>query len=83
MIWFFDRAGQRLQLETLYDNDTQEYVLITRHPAGRVETERFKDHADFGARMQIVEQWLSHEKWIQEGPPVLLSYGWPDVKPQF
>jgi len=83
VIWFFDRAGERLQLETRYDNATREYLLVIRHPNGRMETERFKDQDTFGARMKVMEEWLTHERWTQEGPPVLLAHGWPDVKPEF
>ena len=32
MIWIFERGEESLRLETRYDNETTEYVLILHHP---------------------------------------------------
>ena len=53
MLWFFERDDESLKLETRYDNDTSEFVVIVRHPDGREQTERFTDGDEYGA-------WLEH-----------------------
>ena len=46
MIWFYERHGSTVQVETSYDNDTQEYVLVYLD-----QIERFSDGAAYKARL--------------------------------
>jgi hypothetical protein len=77
MIWFYERADQSLRLDTTYDNDTCEYVVVVHHPDGRQQTERFLD-AD-ACRLWLVtfENGLDGEHWVRHGPPTFLPEGWP------
>lgn len=43
MLWFFERDDEFLKLETRYDNDTSEFVVIVRYPDGHQRSERFPD----------------------------------------
>ena len=45
MLWFLERDDESLKLETRYDNDTSEFVVIVRHLDGRERTEQFTDGA--------------------------------------
>lgn len=49
MLWFYRRERDTLRVETRFDNQTAEYVLIIHWPDGPHE-ERFSTHADFENR---------------------------------
>lgn len=59
MLWFFERDDESLKLETRYDNDTSEFVVIVRHPDGREHTERFTDGDEYGAWLERFETNLN------------------------
>jgi hypothetical protein len=80
MLWFFDRNDQHLRLETRYDNDASEYVLILNWPDGREETERFSDQEEYRLRLVALEKRFEVERWIRHGPPMVLPDGWPDKR---
>lgn len=80
MLWLFDRNDQHLRLETRYDNDTSEYVLILNWPDGREETERFADQQDYRRRLVALENRFETERWVRHGPPMILPEGWPDKR---
>lgn len=81
MVWFFERGGGVLELETRYDNDTLEYVLVLRPTGGATTVERFRDRLAFKARLVAVEHELTGQRWRPKGPPVILEDGWPDRTP--
>ena len=76
MIWIFERGNESLRLETRYENDTAEYVLIVHHPDGSHQTERFNDRVTFQTRLDSLEKKLGRENWHYVGAPVLLRDGW-------
>ena len=76
MLWVFQRGAESQQLETRYDNDTAEYVLIIHSPNGSQQVERFADAVTFGKRLESLEQQLAGEHWTATGAPVLLRDGW-------
>ena len=76
MIWIFERGNESLRLETRYENDTAEYVLIVHHPDGSHQTERFNDSVTFQTRLDSLEKKLGRENWHYVGAPVLLRDGW-------
>ena len=76
MIWIFERGNESLRLETRYENDTTEYVLIVHHPDGSHQTERFNDSVTFQTRLDSLEKKLGRENWHYVGAPVLLRDGW-------
>jgi hypothetical protein len=76
MIWIFERAEESLRLETRYDNDTTEYVLILHYPDGSDQTERFSDSAAFQTRLDSLDRTLARQNWQYVGAPVLLPDGW-------
>ncbi|HTL03386.1 MAG TPA: hypothetical protein VL243_14215 [Vicinamibacterales bacterium] len=76
MIWMFEREPDEiLRLETRYDNDTSEFVLILHRPSGGRQIERFRDMVTFRERLEVLETQLAAERWRQEGT-VFLHEGW-------
>jgi hypothetical protein len=82
MLWFFERKGERLNLETTYDNAAGEYVVNIRYPDGREEGQRFRSGATFRAWLMTFERTMETQRWTsRDGGPVILPYGWPDKTP--
>jgi hypothetical protein len=81
MLWFFERSDEVLELETRYDNETGEYVVEQRAPGGPVQMERYSDAESFRRRLEIIEQSLNGQSWLQKGAPAILADGWPDRTP--
>ena len=50
MIWFFARDGEELRVETRYDSDAAEYLLVVCWPDGD-QHERFVDVSEFRSRL--------------------------------
>ena len=77
MLWTYARGAQSLRLETRFDNDAQEFVLII-HSQGdsQPRVERFKGTASFRQRLAELESELELEQWLLHGPPALLRDGW-------
>lgn len=80
MLWCFERENETLRLETRYDNETSEFVVIVRYPDGREQTQRFKENDAFRAWLVAFEQSLEAEQWTSQGAPILLPDGWPDKR---
>jgi hypothetical protein len=76
MIWLFERGAEALRLETRFDSVHGDYVLVIFWADERVETERFRESAEFDRRLRTLEQQLATEHWMQVGPPTILSEGW-------
>ena len=74
MIWLFERDDQSLRLETRYDTDTAEFLLITHRQDGQ-QIERFADVMSFRRRLEVLERELEAERWTQRGP-TFLHDGW-------
>jgi hypothetical protein len=81
MVWFYQRDRLSLSLETRYDNDIAEYVVILCHPDGRHQTERFKRQEAFRDWLVALEQTLTRDQWKPDGAPHFLPDGWPDKTP--
>ena len=77
MIWFWSRDSQKLQVETRYDNDATEFVLVIHHPDGHDESERFADIEVFRKRLVVLERQFEAERWTPVGPPVIEPEGFP------
>jgi hypothetical protein len=79
MLWFFERDEHSLHLETRYDDDTSEYVVMTRYSDGREQTERFTKANKFRSWLVEFDQNLETQQWtLRRGGPVVLPDGWPD-----
>ena len=76
MIWIFKREHESLRLETRYDKETKEYVLIIHSPDDGQLIERFNDGTTFESRLDTLDKQLSSENWRYVGAPVLLRDGW-------
>ena len=76
MIWFFQRGGQVVQVETRVDAGTQDYELVIRWPDRPAETERFQTLEAFDTRIKELDQRLMTENYAQAGGPTLLAEGW-------
>lgn len=76
MVWFFERGEETARLETLFENDSADYVLIVEVPGRERRTERFKNAQRFHARVLALEAQLTEEQWTQHGQPQILPDGW-------
>jgi hypothetical protein len=77
MIWFWSRESEKLQLETRFDNDTNEYLLTIRYSDNRQEFERFPDVTSFQHRLTSLERQLEADRWVQSGTPAFDPSGFP------
>ena len=76
MIWFFERGARSLRIETRYDNDTSEYVVVVHYPDRPESTTRFADEESCRAWLIELESSLEKDQWARHGPPVFLPDGW-------
>ena len=75
MIWLFERDGESVRLETRYESDTAEFVLIVHTPKGGPQIQRFTDAVSFRERLEVLETQLVADRWQQQGP-MPLHDGW-------
>ncbi len=76
MVWFFEREQEVTRLETTFDNDTQEYVLVFDLTNGARPTERFASLVAFKSRLVELEDQLRAQNWVQRGDVQILDDGW-------
>jgi hypothetical protein len=81
MVWFFEREHEVTRLETRFDNDSGEYVLIIEPPNVALRTERFTSQQDFQARLVVVERQLKAQHWAQRRGVQILADGWRGPQP--
>jgi hypothetical protein len=81
MLWFYCRESDTLRVETRFDNQTAEYVLIAYWPDGKQE-ERFATVGHFKKSLVQLETRLANARWTRGGPPVILPDGWPHKRPR-
>ena len=75
MVWFFERDGESMKLETRYDDENGEFVLITDSATGR-SIERFKGVGGFRLRLEALEKQLATANWLRRDGPLFLHDGW-------
>ena len=80
MLWFYRRERDTLRVETRFDNQTAEYVLIIHWPDGPHE-ERFSTHAEFRESLAALETRLGTERSATDTRPKIFRDGWPDKRP--
>jgi hypothetical protein len=76
MVWFFERAQLLARLETTFDNDAQEYVVVIEAPNEAIRTERFRTGEAYEARLLELEHQLRAQGWVQRGHVDMLEGGW-------
>lgn len=77
MLWIYTRGAESLRIETRFDADAEEFVLISYAAAGKQPLmERFRDVAAFKRRLIALEKELKGEGWQHVGTPLLLRDGW-------
>lgn len=76
MIWFFEREGDVIRVETRIDSTTSEYVVVLHETDGSQKPERFRDAKSFGAYLTGVERRLASEHWQQARGPQFQRDGW-------
>lgn len=75
MIWFFERAGMRLQCEIRAAADERGFELVWTTSDGQVHTERSGDPAGLTKRRRELEESLKLDGWTRLGretPPRFL-----------
>ena len=73
MLLIYERSPQTLQVETRFDADTREYVLIVRRPDATEQVERFRDSTSFRSRLTDVEHQLEAERWQTRSATALVD----------
>ena len=75
MLWIYQRGSEFLRVETRFDNDTEEYVLVVHGKDGTDREERFENPDSFHIRLLVLETQLDRERWQSNGVR-LLRDGW-------
>jgi hypothetical protein len=76
MVWIFERGTEEtLRIETRYDTNMSEFVLIVYPPVGGTQVERFNDPETFRERLEGLEIQIIGDRWTQRGP-MFLRDGW-------
>lgn len=78
MLWFFEREGQSLEIETRYDNAASEFCVVVRYPDDSTHAEQFASERAFRLWLEEVERNLAVLGWSLSSGPTLLSDGWRD-----
>jgi YD repeat-containing protein len=76
MVWFFSRDEKDLRIETRYDNDAADYVLVVHWPDGRVQTEHFSTASQFRVRLIELQKYIEDEGWRSSRSPEIIADGW-------
>jgi hypothetical protein len=80
MLWIHERDKTALRLDTHYDTDTAEYVIVLHHPDGRQVSQLFSTLVAFRQWLFALEARLTADRWTQQqGSPDLVTDGWPDT----
>jgi len=82
MIWFYERNGSTVQVETSFDSDTHEYVLRFVDPTLGPRVERFSDAAAYQTRLMALEAQMTAEEWHLIGKPDIDPEGFPRMRPK-
>ncbi len=77
MVWFFARKLERIQMDTFYDNDTNEFVIRLHYPDGSCSVERFASLDQFRRGLTNTERRLGADQWQQDGAPIFIPEGFP------
>jgi hypothetical protein len=77
MLWFYRRDDELITVETRFDNESREYLLILQTADHQQTVQRFKDLEAFKERLLRAEEKLATERWLQAGPPIIMLDGWP------
>jgi hypothetical protein len=67
MIWFFERAGQRLHCEIRRAVDGNGLELLWTTPEGATHIERGDTEASIDERRRILEEQLKLDGWVPLG----------------
>lgn len=81
MLWFYRHDASLRVVETRYDNDTCDYVLVLHDAAGHTTEERFKTAQLFRERLEQLEQEFAEQRWRPDGAPFFLRTGWAHKRP--
>lgn len=72
MLLIYQRShDQTLQVETRFDADTREYVLIVRRPDATEQVERFRDPTSFRSRLTDLDYQLESDRWQTQSATAL------------
>ena len=78
MVWFFRRRRERVQMDTFYDNEANDFVMRLHYPDGRRHIERFDTLSNFREGLKRAEQRLVVDQWEQDGTPIIIPDGFPN-----
>lgn len=78
MIWFWTRDDRECAVETRYDNQTREFVMVIKDEGGGETTERYSELQAFSARLIALRHSLEAERWKQKGLTRIDPNGFPN-----
>ena len=76
MLYTYSNGSASIEIETLFDTRTNEFVLKLRRGHRPQHVERFKDEIAYRTRLEAIDRELEAEHWLRAGPPVVLADGW-------
>lgn len=63
MVWFFERGGEFMRIETSFDRATGVYVLRAHLPDGTEQVESFNSETSCQSRLEVLDQQLQADRW--------------------
>jgi hypothetical protein len=63
MVWFFERGGEFMRIETSFDRATGVYVLRAQLPDGTEQVESFNSETSCQSRLEMLDQQLQADRW--------------------
>lgn len=63
MVWFFERGGEIIRIDTRLDRATGRFVLRAQLPDGTEQVERFNNETSCEKRLEVLDQQLQADRW--------------------
>ena len=76
VLYSYSNGSASIEIETLFDTSTNEFVLKFRRGHQPHHVERFKDEIAYRTRLEAIDRELEAQQWLRVGPPVVLADGW-------
>jgi hypothetical protein len=64
MVWIFSRGTEQIRVESRYDEQTSDFVMVIDYAGGHRDTQRFGDAVTMRTWLSALEQQLEANGWI-------------------
>jgi hypothetical protein len=68
MVWVLSRDDEEIHVQTWYDRQSSELVVVTKYPDRHRTSERFADFSEFWKWLALLSQELEPDGWRLRGP---------------